>query len=733
MRDHGRKCERLSGRVSGGTRLRVAQGYGSPVSAQKKMPPRLSGTGHNQFGLLTSDNDDATSFAASVRVASGTLYLLPSESHYLYIMDNESEDLEARNSSLKDSRRRRRRLKAPPARLTWPATSDVESCVLSQQSTVASQNAVGSSQQSSQQAVGNTNRTRRVTFQNKDASTSASSSSLWVDKYAPSKSPDLCIAPKKVNEVRSWIDATIARTTPCKLLILVGSPGTGKSTMVHALAQEMNLAVREWSESYSTRVYGQAQGILSVDQQTPINSFEEFLKQSGVGYQSLMLSGIPSARKRKAPDDSVNNNDPASRGSIILLDELPNLHGTDAEARFREIIGEHISQSGVPTVLVFSNVFEGRHKPEDLERLIGQRLLYSPSVQILQIHPATKPRMKKILDSIAKQEGITLPPTSFERMHARSGGDLRYAITALQYEQTGQTSATESNGKERENSQRDTKLSTFHALGKLLYAKRLTTGSAKLGSARLGKWDDGRPPLDFDPERVVEFSDIELGGALSFLGYHSVEFFTDITELSSAFDRFSDAAVFIDRPREDRHSETIFPNAYAGSLAGRAVGNANKHPTASKFRQFNAPKVFEVIRNRRANGGHVEQLKMRLSVGSGDLSLGSVLSPTSNFTTDYLPFVRAILPNAVRSSLDKMHSNFRPMHAQPDEEEMKAQLKEQEEILRLDDIADYDSEDATNAPAKAAGVDKKVSPPSISPTCAVGGTVAHADVIVIDD
>jgi cell cycle checkpoint protein len=500
--------------------------------------------------------------------------------------------------------------------------------------------------------------------------------------------------------------------------------------MVEQLAQEMNLAVREWSESYSTGVYG-PRGILSVDQQSPITQFEEFLKQSGVGYQSLIMSGIPTARKRKTPDDESHDSAPnTSQGSIILLDELPNLHGTDAEARFRDIISEHVTQSGVPTVLVFSNVLEGRHKPEDLERLVGHGLLYSSAVQIMQIHAATKPRMKKILDSIAKQEGIKLPPTSFERMHARSGGDLRYAITALQYEQTGQTSAIETSEKDRENSKRDTKLSTFHALGKLLYAKRLAPGSEKPCSTGLEKWNDGRPPLDFDPERVVEFSDIELGGTLSFLGYHSVEFFTDITELSGAFDSFSDAAMFVDRPRGDRHSETIFPDAYAGSLAGRAVGNANKHPTASKFRQFNAPKVFEVFRNRRVNEGHIQQLKMRLSSGLGELLLDSVLSPTSNFTTDYLPFVRNILPNNVRSSLDKMHSNFRSMHAQEDEEEAKAKLLEQEEVLRLDDIGDYDSDDV---PEKAATVDKKVFPPSVSPNTAVGGTVAHADVIVIDD
>jgi cell cycle checkpoint protein len=199
--------------------------------------------------------------------------------------DNEGEDLEARNTSLKDSRRRRRKLKAPPVRLTWPAStsSDVESSAAPEnsQASVTSNHGAGAS--NTKQASGSAKRTRRVTFHNAttetSASTSSTSSSLWVEKYAPSTSSDLCIAPKKVNEVRSWISAAIARTTPCKLLILVGSPGIGKSTMVEQLAQEMNLAVREWSESYSTGVYG-PRGILSVDQQSPIAQFEEFLKQA---------------------------------------------------------------------------------------------------------------------------------------------------------------------------------------------------------------------------------------------------------------------------------------------------------------------------------------------------------------------------------------------------------------------------------------------------------------------
>jgi cell cycle checkpoint protein len=595
---------------------------------------------------------------------------------------------------------------------------------------------------------------RRVTFHSntqQTAPSTAASTALWVEKYAPRKASDLCIPPKKVSEVRSWIQAAVAGMTPCKLLILVGSPGTGKSTMIRVLADELALEVHEWSESHSTRLYGgRGSGILSVDQQSPLKSFQEFLKQTGVGYQSLTFSGLGSSmevsddgRKRKATFSLA-----ASAGSLILLDELPNLHGVEAEQAFREAMTDHVSQTGVPTVLIFSNVREGRHRPEDLERMVHPAVLYSPTVQILQIHAATKPRMKKILDSVAKQEGIKLPPAFFESMHARSGGDLRYAITALQYEQTGWTAEEkqglppQADGSKK--SERDTKLSTFHALGKLLYAKRVKgQPTPPPGSkSKVTMWNDGRPSLDFDPERVVEFSDIELSGTLSFVGYHSVEFFSDIGELSTAFEHFSDAALFVDCPSEGRHlADSVFPHAYAGSLAGRAVANANKHPTASKFRQFNAPKVFEVFRNRRANQSDVEQLKRRLCIGTGDLSLGSMLSPTSHFATDCLPFLQIIRPAAVSASLDKMHSNFRASHGQHEQEEdTKARLKEQQEILQLDDIADYDSDNddvAPNATAKSTttAVPKNPTSPTVSPTSAVGTAAAtYSDgILLLDD
>ena len=122
------------------------------------------------------------------------------------------------------------------------------------------------------------------------------------------------------------------------------------------------------------------------------------------------------------------------------------------------------------------------------------------------------------------------------------------------------------------NSKRDIRLSTFHALGKLLYAKRqqqhqqypypsnnnmntimgnggttTITNSATNKSYHNASWNtDKRPPLDFDPESSLQHSTIGLNGALNFVQFHSPDFFTNIDELSTAYSHLSDAAFLMD-------------------------------------------------------------------------------------------------------------------------------------------------------------------------------------------
>lgn len=175
-------------------------------------------------------------------------------------------------------------------------------------------------------------------------------SAMWIDKYAPRNSQELCVAPKKVEQVRrflsSYIDCilesqrqeqqsqhelgdkggnsmtkkntsncnynesgTIVTTPETKVMILVGNPGVGKSAMVRTLAREMSIQILSWNDAYveyntntntDTNFHRHQQddsfgsGSVYYDTlpyQSQLNSFDEFLTTSGLGIHSLDLVG----------------------------------------------------------------------------------------------------------------------------------------------------------------------------------------------------------------------------------------------------------------------------------------------------------------------------------------------------------------------------------------------------------------------------------------------------------
>jgi hypothetical protein len=295
---------------------------------------------------------------------------------------------------------------------------------------------------------------------------------MWTDRYAPTKLEDLCIAPKKVKQVKEWLEDGTAG-----MLILVGSPGIGKSTLVKILCRK----VHEWVEEPSCV--------------SPIQSFASFLQQS------MYLD----------------------HDATVMIDDLPYLHDEEMHQRFRQALGDHVLQCPRKTIWVFSDTMGGSHRPKELESLLDPKILYhSGQVQIMQIHPVTTAKMKKLLQKVCSANRVRLPDVTMYN------GDLRHALLSLQF-----SSSTDG--------LRDSRLSPFHALGKLLYAKRVV--SSKGQNAHL------RPPLEFNPEEVVEQSGMPLFSSLYFLQGHAPDFFTDVNDLSFAFDKYSDASLFLNTVR----------------------------------------------------------------------------------------------------------------------------------------------------------------------------------------
>jgi hypothetical protein len=161
--------------------------------------------------------------------------------------------------------------------------------------------------------------------------------------------------------------------------------------------------------------------------------------------------------------------------------------------------------------------------------------------------------------------------------------------------------------------------------------------------------------LEFVPEEVLSRTDMGLDSAITFLSYHSPDFFTDIVELSRSCDLMSDSVTFIHRLFDGRQQgDGPFPMDYASCIGGRAVAQANIHPAPPRFRQFSAPKVFGVMRKSRENETKIERLRKRLSAacrgGGGALrqeektSLRFNIGSAHQFVTESLPYIRIVIP-----------------------------------------------------------------------------------------
>eukprot|EP00977_Amphora_coffeiformis_P001777 scaffold353_cov185-Amphora_coffeaeformis.AAC.5 len=500
------------------------------------------------------------------------------------------------------------------------------------------------------------------------------STRMWIDKYAPNKSMDVVVAPKKTKEVQAWLEEALFPGNP-KFLILVGSPGIGKSTLVQCLAKEMNLQVVEWRESVSAAWQPNNHGDAStIEYESPIQSFEDFLTQNTVGYNSLSLQGDSSPRGQRQKQQSQKKN-------IILLQDLPYCHGFEAEGRLRESLTSFARTSMAPTVLIFSDVAEGKHRQGDLEKLVDPSVLYSQLVRIMTLPGATKARMKKCIEAVAKAEGLKLNAALQEDLHVQSGGDIRHALMTLQFDMAVGTGRGGGNEKSSSTGQRDQRLSAFHALGKLLYAKRDESKKEP---------NHDRAPLQFDPEHIVEESGMEVSRVMEFVRHSGPEFFTDVDELCGAWAHLSDASLWMNNRGLANHGSdpsTIYPTLYASSLTGRTVASHNRHPAESKFRQLAAPPVWS-IQARQNWDALASQMERQGELGHVRWSV-----ETSSWAQERVSYLQMIRPNE-SIGLQSFFSKKTAETSGDREAEMAEKVrKEQEDILRLDDIDEFSDEE----------------------------------------
>ena len=358
------------------------------------------------------------------------------------------------------------------------------------------------------------------------------STELWIKNHRPASVEDLAVNTRKVEEVDSWL--TEARTSG-GCLVLSGPSGSGKTATLLALAERLGLSVQEWVNP-----------VEQVNYQS-----EALYEEEGWRYQDTVefVSKTKQFRQwlRGAKYSSF------SGGKVILIEDLPSQKSEDLHGALEDFLN---GKSKVPIVFIISESATAE-KSGSLRQIFPPDLVEKLKMRVISFNPVTNTNMVKTLTKLAviqSQRGsrkFQVPDkATLENLAESVGGDLRAGINALQFSCLNDTRdlkeafegvskiAASKAGKAAKKVDKisETKLSRiggkdqglvmFHALGKILYAKR--TDQMESASLPANLSEHSRKMLKSNPDEVIEKTTLSHDAFNCFLHHNCPPFFTKV-------------------------------------------------------------------------------------------------------------------------------------------------------------------------------------------------------------
>ena len=203
---------------------------------------------------------------------------------------------------------------------------------------------------------------------------------MFSETYRPRKISDVVGQPTAVKELLAWYNTWPEQGKAC---LLSGKPGTGKTSLVEAIALELKLDLIELNTSDKRNA-------------------ETIERVVGNAASSQTLSGVK---------------------KLILLDEVDNMSGRDDFGGTKALL-KIISETQNPIVLIANDAYE---VPESIRR----------ACTLIQFHGIHESTIKKKLLEIAEKEKLALEPELIEHIAKNAGGDLRAALNDLESQTEG--------------------------------------------------------------------------------------------------------------------------------------------------------------------------------------------------------------------------------------------------------------------------------------------------------
>ncbi|XP_014261750.1 cell cycle checkpoint protein RAD17 [Cimex lectularius] len=369
----------------------------------------------------------------------------------------------------------------------------------------------------------------------------ATSAEVWVNTWKPKKKEDLVVHKKKVEEVQSWLEWT-KRGFGSSALLLTGPPGCGKLTTLKVLCSFLGINLVEWMPQVAKKSYDPEN--LEYNQ-GDVSLFEEFVLRA-TRYSNVF-------------------NSQSSR--MIVVKDIPNGFTRDC-SRFQDFLENYTTLDRVYLCFITTDVKITRE-------LFSESIKQKYNIKTISFNPVTQRSVKTTLEKIAKSkfteyiDGISLS----------CNGDLRNAITTLQFLSVKGELPQKGKKGTKENVKKTDVIDLFKGLGRVLYAKR-----------------DGNGKLAHCP---VEVGDSFTSSPELFLGMLQQNYlntFSSIHDAAKASHKLSVSNVILSDYKDTNTSRSL-----GLIIASHALMSHNSKPI-KKFQQFDKPrKVISLLQDSTIN------------------------------------------------------------------------------------------------------------------------------------